>query len=144
MAAAQSCLPADSWIGRTVSKALSICQDAESIFSVLPMINQEVINREYSYGSVAPETLAMTLVILTLTKCEFEISLFAATAFAKSADSVPALVGAATGAVNGDKISFKPWLNHLQYLKGICIPDFKGKDYIGLTERLADLVSQKK
>ncbi len=144
IAAAQFCLPVESWIARTVEKALTICRDAASILEVAPELNREVINREYSYGSVAPETLAITLAILAITKGEFESSLLAATAFAKTADSVPALVGAAAGALNGEKINFRPWLNSIQFLKGICIPDFKRKDYIELTERLSNLAGQRK
>jgi len=140
--AAQSHLPADSWIERNVRRALSLSKNAESIFSVIPQLNHGVINREYSYGSIAPETLAVVLAILAITQGEFEPSLLAATAFAKTADSVPALVGAAAGALHSNKIDFEPWLTHIHYLKGICLPDFKGKDYIELTEKLADLASQ--
>lgn len=144
IAAAQSYLPAHSWIARTVEKAMTICGNAETILEVAPELNREVINREYSYGSVAPETLAVTLAILTITKGEFEAALMAATVFAKTADSVPALVGAAAGALNGEKINFGPWRNSIRFLKGICIPNFRGRDYIELTEKLSDLASQKK
>lgn len=141
IAMAQSYLPADSWIARTVDKALSICDNADSVFTAIPELSREIINPEYSYASVGPETLAVTLGILAITKGEFEPALLAATAFAKTADSAPALVGAAAGALHGNKINFEPWLNHIHHLKGICIPDFKDKNFIELVQRLSNLAS---
>ncbi len=38
-----------------------ITEKSDSIFSILPEIQNKIVNREYSYGNVAPETLALTL-----------------------------------------------------------------------------------
>jgi len=144
IAAAIDILPKDSWARRTVTQALSFCAGMNSIFEIFPQLSEAIVNREYSYGNVAPETLALTLAIINITKGQFEPAVMAATMFAKTADSVPALVGALSGALCDKEIVSQEWSARLRKLHGICIPAMASKDYLDLAERLADLTVRKK
>ena len=55
-----------------------------------------------------------------------------ATTIGKTAETVPALVGALAGALDPDAIDSKVWTNHLKQLKGISIPKMKNVNYIDL------------
>lgn len=144
IAAAVEILPKDSWVRRTVAQALSFCASTNSIFEIFPQLSEAIVNREYSYGNVAPETLALTLAIVKITQGQFELAVMAANMFAKTADSVPALVGALSGALCDQAIVSPEWIARFRKLHGICVPTLAGKDYIDIAERLAELAVRKK
>jgi len=132
-------LPPRSWIRRHVEKAVSLMKNESSVFDVFPKLSDHLINREYSYGTVSPEVLALTLIIFDRTEQQFEKTILTAASFAKTADSVPALVGALAGATVDYLEISSDWLNHLKILKGICIPELKNANYLELAEKLAQL-----
>lgn len=132
-------LPDHTWIKRSLREAWSLCEEGATLFDIFPRLSDGIINREYSYGSVAPETLALTLVITKLFKNDFKSAVMAAASFAKTADSVPAFVGALSGAMQAEKIISADWIERLRHLPGICVPTLAGVDYVDLAERLADL-----
>lgn len=143
IAAAVDLLPNDSWARRTAEEALAFCNGANSTLEIFPQLSETIINREYSYGNVAPETLALTLAIIKLTQGQFEPAVMAATMFAKTADSVPALVGALAGALGDQEIIAAEWRGRFRKLHGICVPTLAGKDYVELAEQLAELAVRK-
>lgn len=143
IATAMSKLPDNTWIERSVTEALQFCQNDQDVFDIFPRLSESLINREYSYGSVAPETFALTLVIIKLCRADFKSAVLAAAAFAKTADSVPAMVGALTGAMTTQEIVSPDWRERFRQLQGICVPSLVGVDYVGLSEQLADLTAQK-
>jgi ADP-ribosylglycohydrolase len=138
LAAAIQALPESSLIRRTVSKALALVEDCDSLFSVLPELQNTTINREYSYGNAAPETLALTFAIAKVIGHEFELAVTTAASIAKTADSLPATVGALAGAMNTGVIASEQWLAAIATLKGICIPSLAGTSFVDLTDRLVD------
>lgn len=136
-------LPESSWIERTVDEALKITEKSKSIFSILPELHNSIVNREYSYGNVAPETLALTFAIARLHGNNFENAETTALGFAKSGESLPAMVGALVGAMHSMVIAEESWLNAIRSLKGICIPSLAGMDYLILAEQLSNLAIKK-
>ena len=69
---------------------------------------------------------------------DFERAITAAASFAKTADSLPAMVGALAGGMNPGVIASDDWLEAVRNLKGICIPSLNGTDFLELTDRLID------
>ncbi|MGH7491465.1 MAG: ADP-ribosylglycohydrolase family protein [bacterium] len=139
IAHARAELPENSWINRTVQQALSLCETSESTFELIPLLHETIINREYNYGNIAPETMALTLAILRHTQGQFEAAVMMATTFAKTADSVPACAGALCGAMTNQAILTPLWQERLRALHGICIPALAGVNFIDLVEQLAGL-----
>ena len=136
-------LPESSWIRRTVDEAMTIAQKSDSIFSILPKLHNTIVNREYSYGNVAPETLALTFVIAQLHGNNFESAVTTASSFAKSGETLPAMVGALVGAMQSTSFASESWMNSIGTLKGICIPPFAGTNYIAIVDQLSILSGQK-
>ncbi len=131
-------LPRSSLVRSKVDEALAIVGDSGSLFAVLPKLQDAVLNREYSYGNAAPETLALTFAIVKAHGGDFERAVTVALSFAKAADSLPAAVGALSGAMNPGVIASDGWLAAVSRLKGICIPSLSGANYHELIDRLAD------
>ena len=140
---ASTYLPESSWIRRVVDEASKIAEQGGSVFSLLPLLQNNIVNREYSYGNIATETLALTFVIARLHGSNFETAVMAASGFAKSGETLPSMVGALTGAQQTNEIVGDAWLKAITSLKGISIPSFAGKNYITLTEQLANSAGEK-
>jgi ADP-ribosylglycohydrolase len=136
-------LPESSWIKRTVEEAMCISEKSDSIFYILPEIQNKIVNREYSYGNVAPETLALTFIIAKLHGNDFEKAIASAACFAKSGETLPAMVGALTGAIQSKSFVSDNWLTAIETLKGICIPSFLERNYLKLVEELSNQAGQK-
>lgn len=140
---ARKYLPETSWINRIVREAMDIVGQSTSIISVLPLLHNSIVNREYSYGNVAPETLALTLVIAQVHGNDFQSAVTMATGFAKNGETLPSMVGALVGASHSVPIGSESWLDAIGTLKGICIPSFAGKNYLELSEQIANISGQK-
>ena len=130
-------LPKDSWIGRTTAKALALAEPGADPFAVLPVLSDTVVDRVYSYGTGAPETVALTLAIVRLTAGDLARAGLLAAAIVRTADSLPALVGALCGALTGLEAVPSTWQERCRVLQGICLPDLAGEDLLVLAQRLA-------
>jgi len=131
-------LPTNSWSNRVVQDAMNICSQSNSFLEAIPALTNHIINREYSYGTVAPEILAITLSVLHFSENSFDKAISMATTIGKTAESVPALVGALAGALDPDSIDNNVWTIHLKELKGISIPKMKDVNYIELINRFVN------
>ena len=133
-------MPENSWLILKVKEALEIANKYESLLEALPVLHDNIIDYSYNYGSAAPENLALTLAIFFLSKGDLTLGVTSAASLAKTADSVPAFVGALCGALKNDNFS-NNWTKKFTSLKGICIPDVKGKNFLELSEKLNELAA---
>ncbi len=131
--AALEALPPRSWSRHTVEEALRISGRKEPAFQLIPLLH-DIVNKEYSYGSVGPETLALTLGIISRLGGNFEGAVTMANAFAKTADALPALVGALSGAIAPQEEIGPAWRQCIDGLRGISIPAMKGRSYLELVD----------
>jgi hypothetical protein len=120
-----------------VTDALELCDRDATLFALIPALH-EMLNKVYSDGSVAAETLAVTLGVIAKGAGEFDRVVAAACLFAKGADSIPALVGALAGAMTPADLGMDAWDTHIRRLRGICIPSLAGRDYLALVEDFID------
>lgn len=134
--AAVAQLPPDSWIGRTVNEALSL-PAMDSPFALVPVLSDRIVSPIYSYGVAAPETVAVTLALVRATAGDLERAAPLAATIVRTADSVPALVGALCGALGGEASVPASWRERCRRLRGICVADLAGVDLVDLAERLA-------
>jgi ADP-ribosylglycohydrolase len=134
VAAARAALPEKSWIARVVTGTLAAASGEKGLLSLLPVLHN-VLNKEYSDGLAAPETLALTLAIVAHACDNLSDGVMAAASLAKSADSLPPLVGALCAALDeGDPVSPR-WLEPLGTLRGVALPGMAGKNYHDLVAR---------
>jgi ADP-ribosylglycohydrolase len=136
-------LPEGSWIRRNVDLALSQTTNNGSLVSTVSELSERVVNREHNSGSAAPETFAMALGIIQLTRGDFEKALTASTLVAKTADSLPAFVGAISGALSDNAVATPYWEERLSVLHGICIPSYRGKKFLELVNQLASMAESR-
>ncbi|GAA0373190.1 ADP-ribosylglycohydrolase family protein [Bacillus horti] len=120
-------VPEDSWLGRKVKQAQDIMASSmDSPFSAIPALHNQVVNAIYNYANIAPETLAVAYAIFSGTKGRLEEGIQLASLLPKQADSMPAMVGALAGALQGADVVTEAWRESLDPVKGICIPSIEG------------------
>jgi ADP-ribosylglycohydrolase len=134
--AGQRRIPADSWLSRQLIKALHLAGQAASPFDLAAELSDQVANSSYSFGTVAPETLASAYALALAADGDPVTAITAAATIAKQADSVPAMAGAITGALAGVDRLPAAWRSRVTTLRGICVPELNGISLLDLADKL--------
>lgn len=95
-----------------------------------------LVNGIYNYGNIAPETLAVAYAIVQSTNGDFKMSVQLAGMVPKQSDSMPAMVGALIGTLQGVDAIPETWTKAIDTLKGICVPHLKGVSIQSVANRL--------
>ncbi|MBX3064830.1 MAG: ADP-ribosylglycohydrolase family protein [Anaerolineae bacterium] len=128
--------PKGSWITQVDSVAQQCAAEVSMPADLVLLLSRRVINTVYSYGNAAPETIPAAFVLAE--KCAGDLKLACAFAnqIAKSADSLPALVGAICGCHQGDQAVTLLWREALNTLRGLCLPFMAGITITEYVDRL--------
>jgi ADP-ribosylglycohydrolase len=129
-------IPADSWLGRQMKRALDLAVSATTPLDLVADLNDQVANASYSFGTVAPETLASAFAIVQATGGDPTVALPLAGMIAKQSDSMPAMVGALTGALSGADALPQRWRDKLDVLRGHCLPHLAGTSLTAVADDL--------
>lgn len=136
--AARELVPADSWLGRGMYRAMTIAAESGTAFEAVPALTEECSNTVYSYGNIAPETLPVAFAIALLSGADLPSAIGAASLIPKQADSMPAMVGALCGAASGLAAIPPSWVGRVERLKGHCVPSTAEESLIELADRLVE------
>lgn len=134
---ARSTLPAGSWIAHGDEIARQCRAEADTTPDLLLLLSTRVINSVYSYGNAAPETLPAAFVIAEACGGDLHTAVLLANAIPKAADSLPAMVGALCGAVQGPTAIGARWRDQLNVCRGLCLPFVAGARLDDLARHLA-------
>ncbi len=126
LALARAEFHADAWIARGDQVAYECLREANSAQDLLLLLTKRLINTVYSYGNAAPETLPAALAIVEMCRGDLQGAVLLANAIPKSADSLPAMVGALCGAHQGADAISKNWRAQLNACRGLCLPFVAG------------------
>ncbi|MBI5034714.1 MAG: ADP-ribosylglycohydrolase family protein [Chloroflexi bacterium] len=130
--------PNDSWIAHGDQIARKCLHDAASPQDLLLALTQRVINTVYSYGNAAPETLPAAFAIVEMCHGDLQNAVLCANAIPKSADSLPAMVGALCGAYQGVEAISEIWRTQLNTCRGLCLPFVAGVQLDEIVQGLYD------
>ena len=130
--------PADSWIARGDTMARECVRDANSSQDLLLALTKRLINTVYSYGNAAPETLPAAFAIVEMCHGDLPSAVLLANAIPKSADSLPAMVGALCGAHQGASAISETWRAQLNACRGLCLPFVAGVRLDEISQSLYD------
>jgi len=135
--AAVNVTPADSWMRFTFKKALNIIEDKKTLEECWKPLHDALWTE---YKSVAPEAVASALAILKLTDGDFKRGIIYSGNFGRDADTISAIVGAISGAMNGMNSIPQTWVDKVRITTGICLPFTKGIDLFDVAAQLSELV----
>ncbi|MFD8191701.1 ADP-ribosylglycohydrolase family protein [Streptomyces wuyuanensis] len=133
-------LPESTEIGRNARHALTLARDAEDAFSLVPLLEHQIVDHVYSYGIAAAETVPVALALVTAARGRMGGALPAAACLSRVADSAPALAGALTGALGGGAAVPAAWRDACRTLAGCALPRLAGTDLVELAGLLARMI----
>lgn len=123
---AERYFPEGSWIAAESAKADACREQAHSLPELALLLARNVINNVYSFGNAAPETVPAAFALARAAAGNLTDAVNAAVLIAKSADSLPAFVGALCGAASGAGQLGDLWYEQLDTLRGCCLPFLAG------------------
>lgn len=137
-AAARATVEPASWLAAGFDRldALGPLDPADP-FRRLPALLAAASPRTYSAGGTAPETLPLAFALAAATAETPQWAIPLATTVARHSDSLPAFVGALTGAVHGVEAFGPEWREELDRVHGIFYPTLAGETLSGLAEALS-------
>ncbi len=137
LSTARQQVPADSWLGYALDKAMQICQSAETIEYAWEPLHNEFWTPSHS---AAPEAIPQALAVFQLTHGDFRKGMFWACNFGRDADTIGAVVGALSGAHCGIEAIPAGWVEKVRYPAGVCLKFAAQEDILELATALAELV----
>ncbi len=126
LAAARARFPAESWIARGDAIARQCRDEAAGTQDLLLLLTTRLVNTVYSYGNAAPETLPAAFAIAEACGGDLQTAVLLANGIPKAADSLPAMVGALCGAIEGPGVLSARWREQLNTCRGLCLPFVAG------------------
>lgn len=137
IAAGREFIPADSWLGRTMQRAMDICDEAESIEDVWEPIHTQFWTPSHA---TAAEAIPQIYSIFRMTAGDFRKGQFWAGNFGRDADTIAAVVGALSGAKHGMKVIPQKWVEIVRKPSGVALKFTAQEDIVELAAGLAGLI----
>lgn len=135
--AAINATPGDSWIRFTLTKALAIIEEHKTLEDAWKPLHDALWTE---YKAVSTEAVASALAVLKLTNGDFRRGIIYSGNFGRDADTISAMVGAISGAMNGMRSIPPAWIDKVRKTTGVCLPFTKGMDLFEVASRLTALI----
>jgi ADP-ribosylglycohydrolase len=130
-------IPQDSWLGRSMAKAMDICDSSMDMYAALEQLHIQLWTPVHS---MAAEAIPQAYAIFKLTKGEFRLGMIWAGNFGRDADTISAVVGALSGAIHGEAVIPQHWAAMVNQPAGVCLKFAAQKSMTSLAEQLVDLI----
>ena len=137
LSAGQAHIPANSWLGRTMARAMQICDEEVTIENAWERLHTDLWTPSHS---TAAEAIPQIYAILRLTDGDFRRAMFWGGNFGRDADTIGAVLGAITGARHGVNVIPNDWIEHVRQAAGVCLKFAAQEDIPALARQLADLI----
>lgn len=132
-------VPADSWLGRNLDHALSLCQNA-TIEEVWERLHDDFWNPIHS---MVAEALPQAYAIFLLSGGDFHKGMFWAGNFGRDADTISAIFGALSGAMHGRSVIPEAWADKVRRPAGVCLKFAAQCDIPQVAAQLVEIVRQR-
>jgi ADP-ribosylglycohydrolase len=130
-------IPLDSWLGRTMERAIRICDSTDSFWDAWAALHTDFWTPEHA---VVAEALPQVYGVLHLTRGDFMEGMIWASNFGRDADTIAAIVGALAGAREGITAIPESWIETVRKPSGVCLEFSLNEDIVDLAEELAKLI----
>jgi ADP-ribosylglycohydrolase len=130
-------IPADSWLGRGMARAMAICDEAHTIEAAWGRLHSDLWTPTHSASA---EAIPQTYAIFRLTAGDFRRSLFWGANFGRDADTICAILGAFCGACHGIAVIPNAWVEQVRRPRGVCLKFAAQEDLVEVAQALAGLI----
>lgn len=130
-------IPADSWLGRAMARAMKICDEEQTIENAWERLHTDLWTPSHS---ACAEAIPQIYALVRLTQGDFKRGMFWACNFGRDADTLGAVVGAISGALHGVDVIPPNWFQAVQHPAGVCLRFTAQEDIADLAKQLAELI----
>ena len=134
IAAGRRQIPEDSWLGRTMARAMTICDASANIDGAWLPLHDDLWTPTHS---VSPEAIPQAYAIFRLTGGDFARGMFWGCNFGRDADTIGAVIGALSGALHGRQVIPAAWADRVRRPAGVCLKFAAQEDVVTVAEQLA-------
>ncbi len=131
--------PIDSWMRYTLTRALSIVSESDTWEEAWQPLHNALWTE---YKAAAPEAVASAFAVVKIANGDFQRSIILGANFGRDADTIAAIAGALSGALQGLDAIPTRWVDKVRIAAGNCLPFTKGQDILSVAGQLADLVKE--
>ena len=131
-------IPEDSWLGRSMDRAMAICDQEGSIEAAWERLHSELWTPVHA---ASPEAIPQIYAVFRLTSGDFRQGMFWGCNFGRDADTIGAVIGAICGARQGIGVIPEDWVQKVRRPAGVCLQFAGDEDIVDLAGQLAGLVS---
>ena len=135
--AGQQWIPPDSWLGRSMARAMAICDSAGTIEGAWERLHTDLWTPAHS---ASPEAIPQTYAIFRLTGGNLARAMFWGANFGRDADTIAAILGALVGARQGLAVFPADWVEAARRPSGVCLRFAANEDVLDLATQLAGLI----
>jgi len=139
IAAGLAQIPDDSWLGRTMARAMLICDKAGTIEKAWEALHTELWTPAHA---ASPEAIPQIYAVFRLTDGDFHRGMFWGGNFGRDADTIGAIIGAMAGARQGVGVIPEEWVAKVRRPAGVCLKFAATKDVVILAEQLATMIAE--
>jgi ADP-ribosylglycohydrolase len=129
-------IPTDSWLGRAMARAMTICDQEGTIENAWERLHTELWTPVHS---VSPEAIPQIYAVFRLTDGDFRRGMFWGGNFGRDADTIGAVLGALSGARYGISVIPESWVEKVRRPSGVCLKFAAQEDIPTLSGQLAQL-----
>jgi len=129
-------IPLDSWLGRSMERAMQICDQSRSFWDAWESLHTQLWTPEHA---AVCEALPQVYGIYKLTKGSFREGMIWASNFGRDADTIAAVVGALAGAREGISSIPEDWVEIARKPSAVCLKFSEHEDVVDIAEELAML-----
>lgn len=137
LTSALATIPADSWLGYAMQRAMQICDQAGCIEAAWEDLHTQFWTPSHS---VSPEAIPQALSVYRLTGGDFRKGMFWGGNFGRDADTIGAVIGALCGARHGLEVIPPDWVEKVRKPSGVCLRFTAKKDVLDIATELAALI----
>ena len=137
IAAGLAQIPQDSWLGRSMDRAMRIAANAGSLEDAWEALHTDLWTPTHS---AAAEALPQIYALFHLTGGDFRRAMFWGCNFGRDADTIGAVLGALSGALHGVSVIPQPWIERVARPGGVCLRFAADLHIPTLAIQLADLI----
>lgn len=137
VAAGRALIPAKSWLGRAMARAMTICDEYPDIFDALEQLHVQLWTPMHS---MAAEAIPQAYAIFRLTGGDFRLGMIWGGNFGRDADTICAVLGALSGALHGTSAIPPEWAARVDQPAGVCLRFAAHKSMRELARQLVELV----
>ena len=141
LAAVLANIPAESWLGYAMDKAMRICDQADCIEDAWEDLHIQFWTPAHS---VSPEAIPQALAVYRLTGGDFRKGMFWGGNFGRDADTIGAVIGALCGARHGLGMVPPAWVEKVRHPSGVCLKFTARRDLLETSADLAYLALELK